>query len=404
MYEWARTSADTGLVADLNYFTDTKVKIRRDETQRAVKKVLEVVDSILTYVNLRDKRFSHQPRSAGSYASGLKVSKPDEFDYMVQLEGLPRFEWKSVSPPRHYNINETGQIVRTSEVQLPIQVADFGTRPPKGYHLLWFTDNSHGDCPRAIRYSGDMTEDDDLVPLKVRSIFKGLVQEAIRECDLKEKVRLCNRTHGPAITLKLLIGSDGGISVDLVPFVPNNGIGLPPSVLETWPRMWRRWPPADKVEEVKRVGIVSVAKDNLYWQTSYQLCEMALLEGIDRDGGCRKQCLRILKKLREDDWCRSTKPVVSSYHLKTLLLWECERYPNSTDWSREKLGERVLGLVRELKKWVNDRVCPHYFVPEINLFKDKHGNLKDPENGRGFDHVDKKLSEFLNEPRRLLRD
>ncbi|XP_070538638.1 protein mab-21-like 3 isoform X2 [Ptychodera flava] len=162
-----------------------------------------------------------------------------------------------------------------------------------------------------------MKVDDDLVPFKVRSLFKGLVQEAIRNCNLRGYVKLCNKTHGPAITLKLMIDFDGSISVDLVPFVPNNGIGLHPSVLAKWPRT-SLWPPAGKVEEVKRVGLNAVAKDNLYWQTSFQPCEMALLEGIDQHGACRKQCLRILKKLREDHWCRSTKPVVSSYHLKAI--------------------------------------------------------------------------------------
>ncbi|XP_070538633.1 protein mab-21-like 3 [Ptychodera flava] len=385
-------SESTDLVDDLNYFTDTKVKIRKAETEKAVHKVIEVVGTILDYVNEQDKRFSHQARSAGSYASGLKVSKPDEFDYMVQLEALPNLHWTSLGP-RYYNINKTGQIISTPRVPLP--------SPPKGYHHVSLTDNSQ---VMPIWHSEDMKMDDDLVPFKVRSLFKGMVQEAIRQRNLRETVHLCKKTHGPAITIKLTHqGFDDGIYVDLVPFVPNNGVGLPPSVLEKWPRT-SLWPPADKVEEVKRVGINAVAKDSLYWQTSFQRCEVVLLEGIDKDEGCRKQCLRILKKLREDFWCRSTKPVLSSFHLKTLLLWECERHPHSTDWSREKLGERVLGLVRELKTWVSRRRCPHYFIPEINLFTDKHGKLKDPEDGNGFDRVVEKLSEFLDQPSRFLRD
>ncbi|XP_070538634.1 protein mab-21-like 3 [Ptychodera flava] len=379
---------DATLIDGLNYYTDNQVKISRDETKDAVRRVLKVIEAILKYVNGKDQRFSHQVYSSGSYASGLKVSKPDEFDYLVQLEALPTLHWSS-SEPRYYNINGTGQIVRTPGVPLP--------SPPEGYHHVSFSNSSQ---VKPIWHSEDMKVDRDLVPFKVRSLFKGFVQEAIRNCDLRESVRLYNKTHGPAVTLRVMTGK-ADISVDLVPTVPDGGCGLPPSVLNNWPRS-PQWPPRHKVEKVRATGTDSVAKDNVYWLTSFQRCEMVLLEDIDKDGGCRKQCLRILKKLREDFWCRSTKPVLSSFHLKTLLLWECEKYPDAAHWSRDKLGDRVLGLVRELKKYIKERRCRHYFIPKINLFEDKYGKLKDPD-GRGFDFIEGQLDEFLKEPRRFLR-
>ncbi|XP_077988214.1 protein mab-21-like 3 [Glandiceps talaboti] len=372
---------------DLNYYTESKVEISHNEMTEAVKRVHTVLKPILEYVNTYDERFSREIIHNGSYASGLKVSKPDEFDFLVSVKAVPNFHW-TAAHSRYYNITSTGEICTTT-TPLP--------NPPKDYHFVCFNDR-HG-IP-IWQEDTKMTFDDDLIPSKVKNHFRGLVAEAIEKCNLTEQVELNHNTHGPAITLRLRTGTS--ISFDLVPHVLANGRGLPPSVLNNWPRS-SDWPPRDKVEEVIAIGADSVPKGNLYWLTSFGRCEMALYDGMDRDGGCRKQCLKILKKLREDHWCRLTNPALTSYHLKTLLLWECERYPYPSDWSPDKLGERIMALVQQLKTWIQSRRCPHYFIESINLFEDKDGKLKDPQ-GQDFDFVETKLDEFMKDPRLFLRD
>jgi len=372
----------------LNRYTDTKVKLRREETREAIHRVLDILEPILKYVNEQDSRFSHEIQRAGSYACGLKVSKPDEFDFLVSVKSLPNFVWVNDSRQRFYIFNTTGQICRTT-VPLP--------SPPNGYHFVSFKNDRH-DVKQIWREDTKMKVDDDLIPFQVKSYLKGLVTQAIRVCDLRGEVIVNNRTNGPAITLRLRTGKS--VSIDLVAQVPANGRGLPPVTLRQWPRS-HVWPPRNKVEEVKATGTDSVPKDNLYWQTSFGRCEKVLIDGIDADEGCRKQCLRILKKLREDHWSMNGqgKPALSSYHLKTLLLWECEKYPQSSDWSRDKLGERVMGLVRQLKRWSEEKRCPHYFIESINLFADKYGKLKNEE---GLDLVAEKLGEFIDDPQCFL--
>ncbi|XP_002740936.1 protein mab-21-like 3 [Saccoglossus kowalevskii] len=370
-------ATQNGLVGDLNYYTDTQIKMRREKVKAAVNAVHSVVDPILKYVHDKDPRFSHQTWNSGSYASGLKVTEPNEFDFNVPMEGLPNLIWKTADKPAYYTIDVDGQLVET-KVPLP--------NPPNGYHNVTIDTVSDIWKPENNMKMGDY-----VVPFKVKTIFKVLVKNAVRECKLRESVRVLKKTHGPAITLMVSSGEER-ISVDLVPLVPANGRGLPPNVLNSWPRS-PVWPPKHKVEEVRKIGTDSVAKDNLYWLTSFSRCEIALLDGIDSDEGCRKQCLRLLKKIREDHW---QSPALSSYHLKNLLLWECEKYPNSHDWSRDMLGQRFVGLVGSLLKCLRGQNCPHYFIPSINLFRNKENSkLKEPEN---LLLIADKVQEFYENP------
>jgi hypothetical protein len=40
------------------------------------------------------------------------------------------------------------------------------------------------------------------------------------------------------------------------------------------------------------------------------------LEQLDEDGGCRRQCLQVMRQLKEDVWCPGKRPVITSYHLQ----------------------------------------------------------------------------------------
>ena len=64
-------------------------------------------------------------------------------------------------------------------------------------------------------------------------------------------------------------------------------------------------------------GADFVPKDNLAWRVSFSRCENDLVKDIDKDGGCRKKCHRIMKKLTKDVWSKEpVKPIPSSYVLK----------------------------------------------------------------------------------------
>lgn len=86
--------------------------------------------------------------------------------------------------------------------------------------------------------------------------------------------------------------------------------------------------------------------------------------------GCRKKCLSILKTLRDRHLDLTGNPV-SNYHMKTLLLYECEKHPREIEWVDMCLFDRINGILLQLISCLQCRKCPHYFLPNLDLFRGK---------------------------------
>ena len=138
------------------------------------------------------------------------------------------------------------------------------------------------------------------------------------------------------------------------------------------------WPSKTLVQDICRKGCHLVAKQpkvqNLpehekgyFWRYSFSAAEKELfLRGsYGEASSCRKQVLRILKALKDELDLQPLK----SYHLKTILFYECEAKPQSQQWSSNCLGERFLSLLKRLEKCLEQKSCPHYFIRDFNLFE-----------------------------------
>ena len=138
------------------------------------------------------------------------------------------------------------------------------------------------------------------------------------------------------------------------------------------------FPSGPCIEKIKRGPICLVAKvptdikarnpsvsDNL-WRMAFNHAEKQLAldpnEGVPNS--CRRPVLRILKGFREHlNW-----PFLRSYHIKTLLFHEFESHlPDK--WQPARIGERVFTAVKRLEEFVKNKNCPHYFLPQVNLFE-----------------------------------
>ena len=102
------------------------------------------------------------------------------------------------------------------------------------------------------------------------------------------------------------------IYVDLTPLLP---LGLPFPDWIGWPRS-KFWPPPEKIKAIRAIGINATAKKTYDWMRCFAAAEKELMRNIDADKGCRKKCHRIMKRVREQFWCKTTKPAISSYILK----------------------------------------------------------------------------------------
>ena len=138
------------------------------------------------------------------------------------------------------------------------------------------------------------------------------------------------------------------------------------------------WPNQQLVQEICGDGCHLVAKQpkgsrlpdhekGFLWRYSFSAAEKKLFLHADHGeaSSCRKQVLRILKALKEE---LNLQPL-KSYHLKTMLFYECEAVPRPVDWSFDRLSERFMGLLQRLEDWLLQSRCPHYFIKDFNLFE-----------------------------------
>ena len=69
----------------------------------------------------------------------------------------------------------------------------------------------------------------------------------------------------------------------------------------------------------------------------------------------------IIREWKYDD------KVICTYHIKTLMLWACER-ESPVWWEYNCVLVLCSKLLGTLVEWIEKKMCPHYFIPEWNLF------------------------------------
>ncbi|KAH0626388.1 hypothetical protein JD844_001335 [Phrynosoma platyrhinos] len=99
---------------------------------------------------------------------------------------------------------------------------------------------------------------------------------------------------------------------------------------------------------------------------SFSHAEMVILEDVDADGGQRRAALKLLKFVNMTRWMPEYGSILTSYHLKTILLWCCEIYPQKSQW--ETILSSVQALLRLLIHTLTKRNLPHYFLASVNLY------------------------------------
>ena len=141
--------------------------------------------------------------------------------------------------------------------------------------------------------------------------------------------------------------------------------------------LWKGWPNNNLVREIFSEGCHLVGKQpkghnidyqekGFLWRYSFSAAEKRLfLQGEQGEANsCRKKVLRIVKALQGE---LNLKPL-KSYHLKTLLFYECESHPDASEW-RDTLDVRFLDLLESLEKCLHKKCCAHYFIKDLNLFE-----------------------------------
>jgi hypothetical protein len=181
-----------------------------------------------------------------------------------------------------------------------------------------------------------------------------------------------------------------GVMMDLCPAIKCEG--WPDKALSFFHRK-RIWPDDAILNKLRYHGFHLVykpldplAQDSVEWRISFSKAEITLFHNMD---GFKVYCYRIFKAIY---YCELTLPkVLCSYHMKTIFLWACERIPSDL-WVESNLAQIIMGLLDDLLHCLVTKCCPHYFIPENNLFAHVHQDF--------LDHLAKVVSKIRRHPER----
>ena len=99
--------------------------------------------------------------------------------------------------------------------------------------------------------------------------------------------------------------------------------------------------------------------DQTEWRTSFSLAENKLGESVLP---VQRHVMVLLKMIKK--WY--FPEVISTYFLKNLLFWECEK-KGEVFWREDKSGNCLLFMLDRLQECLESRCLPHYIMPQSNL-------------------------------------
>ena len=104
--------------------------------------------------------------------------------------------------------------------------------------------------------------------------------------------------------------------------------------------------------------------DETEWRTSFSLAENKLGESMSP---VQRHVIVLLKMIKKFYF----PEVISTYYLKNLLFWECEK-KGQVFWREDNSGSCLLFMLDRLQECLESRHLPHYIMPQSNLlmFKD----------------------------------
>ena len=305
----------------LRQFYGDKVAISSRSAERARNLLYVVTQDLLEVFRETDDRFS-QFYYAGSAFDRVQVanSSKNDFDLPMAINGKNHVVIDDVIPG-HARVR-------------PVDPAD--------PYFKGFLDDQGYILPQKLLTSKMMS----LVHHATNKLNKMYAEEGMDTFISQPSL------NGPALQLSISRGSQC-ISVDIVP-----------SIKMSEDDRYVAKPYKDSANGA--MELPSGVNSSTLWRKSYSVEERKLLCTIDAGGGCRKQLLRILKAMRNED---PTLKGLTSYHLKTLLLHENAKLRDKSDWAKEKLGERFMGLLDSLKQSLEPwGTLPNYFIPAVDLY------------------------------------
>nr|XP_010304914.1 PREDICTED: protein mab-21-like 2 [Balearica regulorum gibbericeps] len=317
-------AAQAKLVYQLNKYYTERCQARKAAIAKTIREVCKVVSDVLKEVEVQEPRF---------ISSLSEIAA--RFEVVLYLNQMGVFNF-----------------------------VDDGSLP--GCAVLKLSDGRKRSMSLWVEF---ITASGYLSARKIRSRFQTLVAQAVDKCSYRDVVKMIADTS----EVKLRIRER--YVVQITPAFKCTGIW--PRSAAQWPMPHIPWPGPNRVAEVKAEGFNLLSKEcySLTGKQSSAESDAWVLQFGEAEnrllmGGCRNKCLSVLKTLRDRHLELPGQPL-NNYHMKTLLLYECEKHPRETDWDEACLGDRLNGILLQLISCLQCRRCPHYFLPNLDLFQGK---------------------------------
>ncbi|XP_060593289.1 uncharacterized protein LOC132747804 [Ruditapes philippinarum] len=385
--KYRKTQLSSQHLDSIFQFYSERVTIDVDIKNETHDDINELLDNIL---NKRENRarFSTEATTEGSYAVGVKVGKAEELDYSVdvlincqqlELSDEPvNFEFEGDDIDSHDKNENLSIFVDAGKRYFPNERRSLRPNPnepyvPDGFKAVYVSRPVNSRFPNCCVPDRNRTM---ILPYYLLSEFHDFVSNAVYGLDA---VSLNRGVKGPAVSLTIQQDDGPNISVDITPKLTLSNETI--SVTDFgWPRRdTNKWLTEDEIDSVICQQIYLVPKGDKYWKISYANCENELLRDIDEAKTWRKACLRIMKRKLMQWKSKSTTGLkeISSYLLKTTLLWLCEILPKDEYWYKEELANRYLNFLQEFAHRLHKRRIGEYFNPTVNLLENKDDDCID---------------------------
>ena len=377
------------------------------------RRVRNVINAILLEVWRENPFFKTTLINSGNFYEGTKVGMPDEFDFFIQLDALSSPEDVSFEELPCSTVCVVPSKAACENVRFAFTDQEYGS------HFFDFRDFEWKRTIKTPFYNifNSKAKNFEAYGMKVVLLYEG--DDTVKAPPPLSK-------HGPAYTL--LLEWNGGesdlykgmkISVDLTLAVRINSKstlrGLEfdspsgrvlKSVLDSLPYflavgsyrdlLSEEHPDCFKKEEEQYPGLRPINFVLRCSQSSFE--QLLFAQEFGSDSG-QSKCLRLLKVLRDmmfpdaehcaetgktdkiedsklaywifvaDGYLDDTGKLISSYVLKTLVLYEWQKNTNAELWTGSNLTQRLISILQDLVGCLKGKKLTSFFYSDYNLFK-----------------------------------
>ena len=361
-----------------NLYKQAEFDREHDEVKEIATRIQSFVHEISEYIGRKDPLFKNFVIPSGSYYEDLKVEGPDEFDFMMCLEALSKPGVCVSKDIPFRDVLDPGYV--------DVQIIDKASRR---------------------RWKDYISKRENLKANVLLTRFQKLIEKAVRKRKRLSQDKIAERVEIELrkipVTIKVIWNGtkydNYEISLDLTLCIKMAGW---PAASNICQRVDNRHPGYDFFQKAVRAGHHLVAstigesgKYQPCWRLSFSIPEGIVLNCIFKNAESASKAalkaLKVLCKKHEDRMCLfvddpdpDPDPDVNpltlsmsyqriawafhSYVLKTMFLHEWTKFPDDSDWTMDKLGIRMKGILQRIRDGVVHKDIRSFWVPEYKLF------------------------------------